>query len=208
MPPLPSRRSTDFIVVGLRVAIPTGSDLRVVARRYGFRGLLAFLQKNHQIRTARAVVKRDTGEAPGAREAGERDGAPADTQIVTSYWYLDCSPLRSRIFPSSCASCAGSRKLPTLTGSPTVRAPWPPTGHGEPDAAVEGVPSDPAPVGIAAAAAWAVTDGSGVGLQTSRRHGAPGTAAPIRRLLRLRDDWDAAERGGCGDRSHGDRGKQ
>ena len=159
MPPLPSRRSTDFIVVGLRMAIPTGSDLRVVARRYGFKGLLAFLEQHRQIRTARVVVSVPPARLLALEKRASVTELPP-TRSLTSYWYLDCSALRARI-PQFVRHLRGLEEVADAYRQPAVRAPWTPTGT-NPMRPSQGYLAA-APEGINAAAAWTVTDGSGVG---------------------------------------------
>lgn len=180
MPPVPGTRATDFIVVGLRVAIPTGSDLRVVARRFGFRGLLAFLEQHRQILTARAVVS----VSPARLLALEKRASVTEfppTRSLTSYWFLDCSALRARI-PQFVRELRRLEEVADAYRQPAVRAPWTPTGA-NPMRPSQGYLAA-APDGIGAAAGWAVTEGRALGSPTSRRRGAPGIVICTRPLRR------------------------
>ena len=136
MPPLPSRRSTDFIVVGLRMAIPTGQRPTCGRAQVRLQGPPGFSRAASSDPDGSRGCQRATREALGAREAGKCDGAAADTQphlvLVPRLLRAACSDTTVRSPPAR--SRRGRRRLPAARRSSAVDA-----DRNESDAPITGV---------------------------------------------------------------------
>lgn len=150
----------DFVVVRLREPVPSGNDLRDVARRRGFEGLAAFLRRHPRIVTSRVVRSVRPRRILELEALAARSEHFAPLHSLTSYWHLDCSAIRDQI-RGIVAELGRLREVDLAYRELPVGAPWAPL-HANPERASQGyLGAAPEGVGVDPTG-WNATDGSGV----------------------------------------------
>jgi serine protease len=166
----PERDARDFIVVRLGEPIPVGNNLRAVAKRHGFGGLSRFLRQHPQIDASRVVHSVKPKRLLRLEERA-RDSDFAPLHSLTSYWHLDCGPIREQV-P---ALVKRLNALPEVDlAYRALRASDPTTVVNPGSNPLYGLGKQPylsngKPIGINAVQGWLQSNGAGIGFADVER---------------------------------------